>query len=148
MHPWSSFLIVPIFALANAGVRFVDVSLGSAATSSVALGVAAGLVVGKTVGVTAFTWLAVKLGLGRLPKGTSWANVIGLAMIAGIGFTVSLFIAELAFSDEVLTDEAKIGIFIGSAVAGLAGYALLRTVRGAKQTFDADPVEIAESATV
>jgi NhaA family Na+:H+ antiporter len=126
MHPWSSFLIVPIFALANAGVRFVDVSLGSAATSSVALGVAAGLVVGKTVGVTAFTWLAVKLGLGRLPKGTSWANVIGLAMIAGIGFTVSLFITGLAFTDPVITDQAKIGIFIGSGIAGVMGYITIR----------------------
>jgi NhaA family Na+:H+ antiporter len=129
LHPWSSFLIVPIFALANAGVRFAGVDILEAATSSVALGVAVGLVVGKFVGISIFTWLAVRLGLGRLPRGTGWVHVGGLALIAGIGFTVSLFVTSLAFSDPGITDLAKTGIFVGSTIAGVAGYAMLRTVK-------------------
>ena len=126
LHPWTSFVVIPIFALANAGIVFRDIDVGEAVTSSVALGVALGLVLGKTVGVTLFTWLALRLHVGVFPKGTGWADIVGLSALAGIGFTVSLFITELAFDDPVLTDEAKIGIFIGSAVAGILGYLLLR----------------------
>ena len=126
IHPWSSFLIVPIFALANAGVRFAGLDIVDAATSSVALGVALGLIVGKTVGVTLFAYLAVRLGMGSLPRNTTWRHIVGLAIIAGVGFTVSLFIAELAFFDPELLDLAKIGIFTGSGVAGISGYLYLR----------------------
>ncbi len=127
LAPWTSFLVVPLFALANAGVRFEGVDIGEAVTSGVALGVALGLVVGKTVGVTLFAWLAVRIGAGVLPRGSNWRMITGLAMLAGVGFTVSLFITELAFEGEaLLTDLAKIGIFIGSLVAGVAGYLLLR----------------------
>ncbi len=126
LHPWTSFLVVPLFALANAGINFGAIDVGDAVTSPVALGVALGLVLGKTIGVTVFTWLALRLHLGVFPRGTGWPDVIGLAALAGVGFTVSLFITELAFSDPLLTDEAKIGIFIGSAVAGVLGYLLLR----------------------
>ncbi len=129
LHPWTSFVIVPIFALANAGVRFVDIDVAAAVTSSLSLGVSLGLVAGKTIGITLATFVAVRLGLGTLPRRTGWSQVVGLAAIAGIGFTVSLFITELAFTDEILIDEAKIGIFIGSTIAGILGYALLRRTR-------------------
>ena len=127
LHGWSAFVIVPIFALANAGVSFEGVNLADAVTSRVALGVAFGLVVGKTVGVTGFGWLVVKLGLGRLPSGVGWRHMIGTAMLAGIGFTVALFIAELAYTDHLTIDLSKIGIFVGSIIAGVVGYAVLRS---------------------
>ena len=129
LHPWSSFLIVPIFALANAGVRFAGVDLVDAVTSDIALGVAVGLVLGKLVGISAFTWLAVRLGLGKLPRGTGWVHITGLALIAGIGFTVSLFVTSLAFGEPVIGDLAKTGIFVGSTIAGIAGFALLRSIK-------------------
>lgn len=122
---WSSFLVVPLFALANAGVDFRNISFGAAVTSSVALGVALGLVVGKIIGISLFTFAAVRTGLGRLPAGTGWSHMMGLAAVAGIGFTVSLFVAGLAFDDPGLSDLAKVGIFTGSLVAGVVGTALL-----------------------
>jgi NhaA family Na+:H+ antiporter len=126
LHPWSSFVIVPIFALANAGIRFEGIDVLEAATSPVSLGVTLGLLLGKTVGISLFAWLAVKLRLGVLPRLTTWRHVGGLAAIAGIGFTVSLFVTGLAFDDPGITDRAKIGIFIGSGAAGLLGYLMLR----------------------
>jgi NhaA family Na+:H+ antiporter len=126
LHPWSSFVIVPIFALANAGVRFSEIDVGAAVTSPVSMGVAFGLVVGKIVGISGATWLALRFNIGKLPRRTGWSQVVGLAALAGIGFTVSLFITELAFTDALLTDQAKIGIFLGSTVAGVLGYTLLR----------------------
>jgi NhaA family Na+:H+ antiporter len=126
LHPWSSFLIVPLFALANAGVAFGGIDIVEALTSPVALGVALGLLVGKIVGISAFTALAVRFKLGRLPRNTTWTHVFGVAGLAGIGFTVSLFVTSLAFEDPALTDLAKIGIFAGSGIAGLAGYLVLR----------------------
>jgi len=126
LHPWSSFLVIPIFALANAGVVFSDISVGDALTSSVALGVSIGLVAGKIFGITLFTWFAIRLGLGVFPRGTGWADIVGLSALAGVGFTVSLFITELAFDDPLFTDQAKIGIFLGSFLAGVIGYTLLR----------------------
>lgn len=122
---WSSFVIVPIFALANAGVDFRAVSIGAALTSDIALGVAAGLVVGKIVGITAASYGAVRLKLGKLPPGTNWTHVFGLSAVAGIGFTVSLFVAGLAFADPQFTDLAKVGIFSGSLVAGIVGSIIL-----------------------
>jgi NhaA family Na+:H+ antiporter len=126
IHPWSSFLIVPVFALANAGIRFADIDVGEALTSSVTLGVTFGLIVGKAVGISLFSWLAVMMGLGELPRHTTWSDIFGTALAAGIGFTVSLFITELAFDDPGLLDRAKLGIFIGSAVAGIIAYSVLR----------------------
>jgi NhaA family Na+:H+ antiporter len=136
LHPWSSFVVVPIFALANAGVRVVDIDLLETATSPVALGVGSGLLVGKIVGITLATFLAVRFGIGKLPKRTGWRDVVGLAALAGIGFTVSLFVTELAFSDEVLIDQAKIGIFIGSGLAGVVGYQLLRRAKTPQEALE------------
>ncbi|MGD2102835.1 MAG: Na+/H+ antiporter NhaA [Acidimicrobiia bacterium] len=122
---WSSFVVVPLFALANAGVDFRDISVSEALTSDIALGVALGLVVGKIVGISAASFGAVRSGLGKLPPGTGWRHVVGLAGVAGIGFTVSLFVAGLAFDDPHLTDLAKVGIFSGSLIAGIAGSIVL-----------------------
>ncbi|MEX2422449.1 MAG: Na+/H+ antiporter NhaA [Acidimicrobiia bacterium] len=120
LTPWVSFLVVPLFALANAGVRF-EGSILDHLLSNVALGVGFGLVIGKVVGITAFSWLAVRLGLSRLPAGTDWRQMFGVAATAGIGFTVALFITALAFDDPVLTDAAKVGIFAGSIISGMIG---------------------------
>ncbi len=127
--PWSSFVIVPIFALANAGVDFRGIGVAEAVTSSIALGVALGLIVGKTVGISLASWAAVRLNLGKLPPGTSWSHVVGLAAVAGIGFTVALFVASLAFDHPEMGDFAKMGIFVGSLVSGVIGTVLLRRAR-------------------
>ncbi len=125
---WSSYVIVPVFALANAGVDFRQVSITEALTSAVALGVALGLVLGKIFGISLFTFIAVRTGLGRLPRDVTWTHVVGLAAVAGIGFTVSLFVASLAFADPETVDLAKVGIFSGSLAAGIVGaLVLLRT---------------------
>ncbi len=140
LHKWSSFFIVPVFALANAGVRFVDMDVVAAVLSPVALGVSAGLILGKPIGIIAMTWIGLKLKLGELPRATNFRHIIGLSALAGIGFTVSLFIAELAFrateTGHLFTDEAKIGIFIGSIVAGVAGYLILRAMKSPKDTYE------------
>ena len=126
LHPWTSFLIIPVFALANAGVRFVGIDIGEALKDPITLGVALGLVVGKFVGITLAMYLAVRFGVARLPIGSTWSHIRGLAVLGGIGFTVSLFVTGLAFDDPAMADLAKIGIFAGSAVAGAIGYFLLR----------------------
>jgi NhaA family Na+:H+ antiporter len=131
LHPWSSFLVVPIFALANAGVRFAGLDLAEAAVHPVTLGVGVGLLAGKVVGISGFTWLAVRLGWGRLPRFTGWRHVIGVSALAGIGFTVALFITGLAFTDPGLADRAKLGIFAGSIAAGILGYLVLRSAPAA-----------------
>jgi NhaA family Na+:H+ antiporter len=125
LHPWSAFLIVPLFALANAGVDFRGGVLGDAMDESLTWAIVLGLVVGKVLGISGAVWLAVRTGLGRLPSGVSPLHVIGVAGIAGIGFTVSLFIADLAYNDPALTETAKIGIFTGSTIAAVLGAALL-----------------------
>ncbi|MFW2340459.1 MAG: Na+/H+ antiporter NhaA [Acidimicrobiia bacterium] len=136
LHIWSSFAIVPIFALANAGVRFAGVDFIDAITHPVALGVTFGLVFGKMFGITLFTYGAVRLNIGRLPKGTTWSQVWGLALLAGIGFTVALFISSLAFDDAFLTDRSKIGIFAGSLIAGIAGYWILKRSKPTDEAID------------
>jgi NhaA family Na+:H+ antiporter len=126
LHPWSSYLIVPLFALANAGVPISATGLADAARSPVTLGVVTGLVVGKLVGVSGAILLATRLGRARLPTAVTTRHVIGLAGIAGIGFTVSLFITALAFEEPALTDEAKLGVLVASLLAALVGTVILR----------------------
>jgi NhaA family Na+:H+ antiporter len=126
LHPLSSYVALPIFALANAGVHLGGGVLADALSSSVALGIAAGLVIGKPLGIVLAAFLAVRLGLGRLPENTGWRMLTGLGAVGGIGFTVSLFIAGLSFpGNEVLTEEAKVGILGASLVAALLGVGLL-----------------------
>jgi Na+:H+ antiporter, NhaA family len=124
--PWTSFVIVPLFALANAGVSLTAGTIGDALSSRVTMGVILGLVVGKVVGISGAGWVAVRLGIGLLPIGVRWSHLVGTAVVAGIGFTVSLFITELAFEEPLLQAEAKVGILMASALAGGLGYLLLR----------------------
>jgi NhaA family Na+:H+ antiporter len=128
---WSSFVIIPIFALANAGIDFRGVNVVEALTSPVSLGVGAGLVLGKLVGISAASFAAVRFGLANLPPETTWRHVIGLAAVAGIGFTVSLFVTGLAFTDPSVGDLAKVGILAGSLTAGAIGTVVLRGARPA-----------------
>jgi NhaA family Na+:H+ antiporter len=125
LHPWTSLLIVPVFALANAGVSLSGSALGDAVASSVTWGVLIGLVVGKTVGIAGFAWLAVRLGVAALPTGGTWRQLLGTAALAGIGFTVSIFITGLAFERADLVDEAKIGILAASVLATVLAAAIL-----------------------
>lgn len=124
LHPWVAFGVVPLFAFANAGVSFAGMTVG-ALFHPVSLGIAAGLFVGKQVGVLGATWLAVRMGFGSLPEGASWVHVYGAALLAGIGFTMSLFIAALAFPAEMAA-ATRIGVLTGSLISAFAGYFLLR----------------------
>jgi NhaA family Na+:H+ antiporter len=131
LHPLSSFLIVPVFALANAGVEIRADAFDAPGTAPVAIGVAAGLVLGKLVGVFAVTWLGVRIGIATLPANATWSAVAGVAAVAGIGFTVSLFVAELAFADQTLIDAAKLSILVASVVAAVLGSVMLLRARSA-----------------
>jgi Na+:H+ antiporter, NhaA family len=138
--PWTSFAIVPMFALANAGVRLSGDALSDAATSPITLGIIVGLVVGKVIGISGASALAVVRGVALLPTGVRLPHVIGAGTVAGIGFTVSLFIAELAFDDPGAIAEAKVGILVASAIAGVAGWLALRAAPPAPTTADDDAV--------
>jgi NhaA family Na+:H+ antiporter len=118
-------LIMPLFALGNAGV-VLGGDLAATLLNPVSLGIVAGLVVGKQLGITLFAWLAVKSGLSGLPEGITWRQVYGVGWLAGIGFTMSLFIADLAFTDSSFVDTAKLSILAASLIAGLVGWTILR----------------------
>ncbi len=125
LHPWVAFLIVPLFALANAGVAFtINATLFS---SSVVWGIILGLVIGKQGGITLFAWLSVKFGLADLPNGLTWRHVYGAGWLAGVGFTMSLFVGGLAFGGGELLAQTKIGILIASIISGVVGWLILRT---------------------
>jgi NhaA family Na+:H+ antiporter len=128
LHPYTSFLIAPLFALANVGVRFSDVSFGGSGATRVAVGAGVGLVVGKLLGVTGAMWLAVRTRVGRLPSDVTWSHVVGGGFVAGIGFTVSLFIGAIAFTDESLREVATVSVLIGSVVAAVLGSVWLTVV--------------------
>ncbi len=121
LHPWVAFTIMPIFALANAGVSMGGLDLSAASSQSTLLGVAIALIVGKPLGVLLGTWLPVRLGLCTLPAGMDWAGVTLIGMLAGIGFTMSIFVANLAFSQAELLDAAKLGVLCGSLVSAVLG---------------------------
>jgi len=121
LHPWTTYLILPIFALANAGVT---ITFDSSLLGPVSLGILLGLVFGKPVGVTLFTWLAVKLNLAELPANITWRQLGSASFLTGIGFTMSLFIANAAFKDPALLAQAKFGILVASLLAGITGYVL------------------------
>jgi len=124
LHGWVAYFIMPVFALANAGVVF-DFDVGI--NWNIAIAISAGLFLGKLIGIPLFTFIGVKLKLAELPKEMSIAHIFGIAFLAGVGFTMSIFISNLAFADNpLLTNSAKIGILIGSFIAGIMGYLLLR----------------------
>ena len=125
MHSWVAFLILPIFAFANAGISFAGTGV-DALVAPLSLGIAAGLVIGKQAGIFGACWLAVKTGLATLPPGVGMRHVYGLSCLAGIGFTMSLFIGNLAFADADSIAAVKLGVLGGSLVSALAGIAVLR----------------------
>ncbi len=124
LHPWVSFLILPVFALANAGVDVVG-ELVPALSHPVTLGVVLGLVIGKPIGIFSLSYLSVRARLAELPSGVSWSHLLGAGMLGGIGFTMALFVAHLAFGDSDLLDRAKVGVLLASVVAGAAGLGML-----------------------
>jgi NhaA family Na+:H+ antiporter len=123
LHPVVAFLIMPLFAFFNAGV-VVQIT-GAAMTRPVGLGIVLGLVLGKQIGVVLFSWLAVKSGRAALPDGVTWGQIYGAACLAGVGFTMSLFVTDLAFDDESLITEAKVAILAASVVAAVWGAVVL-----------------------
>jgi len=123
--PWIAFVIMPLFALANAGV-VLNIGQLSSDFTLITLGMIAGLVFGKPIGIVTFTWIAIKSGLADKPSNITWQHIIGVGFLAGIGFTMSLFIASLAFGDNGLLPMAKIGILLASLLAGITGYLILR----------------------
>jgi NhaA family Na+:H+ antiporter len=125
LHPWSAFVIMPIFAFFNAGVNVQGLDLMQTISHPVTLGIVVALVVGKPLGVFLFTFLASKLKLSDLPKDANWMQIIGVGCIAGIGFTMSLFISSLAFDSIDIEKNSKIGIVIGSLISMILGYSLL-----------------------
>ncbi len=126
VHPWVSFFIMPVFALANAGIVFTSSTMTDALDSQITLGIAAALLVGKVLGIFGLSWIAVRLGLGQLPSTVRWTHVIGVGFLAGIGFTVAIFVSGIAFDDQALVDQSKVGIFGASLIAGVVGYLFLR----------------------
>ncbi len=124
LHNFSAFVVMPLFAFANAGVRIG----GPIEHAEIALGVLVGLIIGKPLGITAAAFVTVKAGIAKLPDGVRWASLLGYAFLAGIGFTMSLFIAMLAFDDAAPVGAAKIGILAGSLLAGIIATIILKTI--------------------
>ncbi len=125
LHPWTAFLVLPLFAFANAGVSLAGLKPADL-MAPLALGIAAGLVIGKQLGVFGFMYLATRIGLVKRPDGVTWLQLYGLACLTGIGFTMSLFIGNLAFVDADQIETVKLGVISGSLISGLIGYGLLR----------------------
>ena len=128
LHPWVAFLIMPIFALANSGI-VIGSGFLSNIVNAVSLGITTGLVLGKFIGILLFTWLMVKFKFGVLPEGSTWRHITGVALLGGVGFTMSLFIGGLAFDNPTHVEQAKYGILIASVVAGIAGSIVLKKAK-------------------
>lgn len=125
LKPWVAFMIMPIFAFANAGLELKDLSLNNL-VDPIPLGIILGLFIGKQIGVFIAIWLSVKLRICNMPSGTTWMQIYGLSILCGIGFTMSLFIGSLAFTDHLLLSEVRLGVLVGSTLSGMFGYTLLR----------------------
>jgi NhaA family Na+:H+ antiporter len=132
LHPWVSFFIMPVFALANAGVT-IGSGLSSAITNPVSIGIILGLFIGKQIGIFGFSYLAVKLKFALEPEGVSWKKIYAASILAGIGFTMSLFIANLAFNSPELLNISKVGILTGSLLSGIVGFIILKSALSKKQ---------------
>ena len=126
LHPWVAFLILPIFAFANAGVNFTGIGIDDL-LQPLTLGIAVGLFLGKQIGVFLATWIGVKSGIARLPENVSWKHVYGVACLTGVGFTMSLFIGSLAFTTADVMNAVRLGVVLGSVLSGLFGYVLLKS---------------------
>jgi NhaA family Na+:H+ antiporter len=138
LHPWTAFLVLPIFAFANAGVSLAGLKIADL-MAPLALGIAAGLVIGKQVGVFGFMYLATRIGLVKRPAGVTWLQLYGLACLTGIGFTMSLFIGNLAFVDPDQIETVKLGVISGSLISGVLGYCLLRFAASSSHARAATP---------
>lgn len=138
LHPWVVFGIVPLFGLANAGVSIEWVELDDICASPLFLGITLGLVLGKQLGIFAAAWLAVKIGLGAMPRDTTWGQIYGGAILCGIGFTMSIFIAHLAFHQSPVFDASKMSIFVGSVVSAALGTAILYRASGKSPSGEQD----------
>jgi Na+:H+ antiporter, NhaA family len=125
LHPWVSFLVLPLFAFTSAGINLAGINL-AALLAPLPLGVALGLFVGKQLGIFGTTWLLVKAGVAKLPQGSGWIQIYGVALLAGIGFTMSLFIGFLAFDDETMQNQVKLGVMTGSLLSALVGAMVIR----------------------
>jgi len=130
LSPWVTFLVIPVFALSNAAIDLSAVAWRETLSSRVALGVIAGLVLGKFGGIAVFSWAAVRLGLAKLPEGVRWRHLLGAAWLGGIGFTMSIFIGQLAFSQAQVIEQAKLGIMVGSAISAFIGICWLYLAAG------------------
>ncbi|MGE0688051.1 MAG: Na+/H+ antiporter NhaA [Dehalococcoidia bacterium] len=139
LHPWVSYLIVPLFALMNAGVSVSGGVASDALSSPVSQGVALGLLLGKPLGIFSFTWLAVRAGIGELPRGVSWSEIFGIGLLGGIGFTVSLLVTSLALPDDQFGAEARLGVLGASVVAGIVGYTFLLLASRKRATLELNP---------
>lgn len=129
LHPWVAFGIMPLFALANAGIVITS-DFFSSVINPVSIGVAAGLIIGKFTGILLFCWIMVRFRISNLPEGANWKHIAGVALLAGIGFTMSLFISGLAFKNPAFIDQAKYGILIASIIAGILGTIVLKRIGG------------------
>lgn len=125
MHPFVTFVVIPIFALANAGISILDISTQILLETNVVFGVVFGLLAGKVIGIVGFVWLCVKLKIATFPQGMNYKNLFGVSLLASIGFTMSLFITQLAFVHDEYQIQAKIGIFVASIIGGVLGYIVL-----------------------
>lgn len=126
IHPWSSFLVIPVFALANIGISLDFHHFGNLVTSPIASGIIIGRVAGKLIGITLFAWVAVKIGIAKLPQSLSFKQIAGAAALAGMGLTVSLFIAELATKDATQMAEIKIGLIVAALLSAILGLSMIR----------------------
>ncbi len=127
--PWVSFVILPVFALANGGVELSRAPLSDPAGFRVVMGITLARLVGKVLGIVGVSWIAVRIGVGRLPPGVRWSHLAGVGALAGIGFTVSLFVSELAFGQTPLSDAARMGVLLSSLTSGVVGLLVLRSIR-------------------
>jgi NhaA family Na+:H+ antiporter len=133
LHPWVAFVIIPFFALGNAGMTFDGTGVLHALASPLTLGVALGLLLGKPLGITLFSFLAVKTGLASLPRGVTWSHIAGAGILGGIGFTMSIFVMGLSFDDTLMMDRAKLGILAGSLASAVLGLLFLGIISERKK---------------
>ncbi|MDF1733110.1 MAG: Na+/H+ antiporter NhaA [Minwuia sp.] len=145
LKPWVSFLVLPLFAFANAGVSLQGISF-SDLLAPLPLGIALGLFIGKQVGVFSFIWVLVKTGIGGLPQGVNWLHIYGVACLTGIGFTMSLFIGSLAFDDPAQMDAVRLGVLLGSVSSAILGIIVLRLQAPAVATDAAESADIGPGA--
>jgi NhaA family Na+:H+ antiporter len=129
LHLPVSLIIIPLFALANAGISIDFSSIGETIIQPISLGIIAGLILGKVIGIAGVAWLAIKMGIAKLPEASNMSQILGVAFLGGIGFTMSIFVADLAFmGSDTLIFQAKIGILCASLFSGLFGYIWLRFI--------------------